>query len=144
MRSVPPCLRLQRYIGFGRFTSIATTFFNIKRNFSFLSLYIYCAHDSFSGYPRQKHSFRGGLGWRKEEKVFVPFEAVLLNLTMKYNSCHQRSLLLSSMKYYSCFYTTFLGVCQSNSSPYHFQPPIPCGDRSYLACRQTFSLPAPN
>ena len=53
-------------------------------------------------------------------------------------------LLLSHLKYYSCFNTTFLGVCQSNSSPCHFPPPIPCGDRSYLACRQTFSLPAPN
>ena len=43
LRSVPPCLRLQRYIGSGRFTSIGTTFLWIKRNFSFLSLYIYIA-----------------------------------------------------------------------------------------------------
>ena len=61
---------------------------------------------------------------KREKDGFSAFQgAVLLNLTMKYNSCHQRSttpvvnevLLLSSMKYYSyraccttpAFLTTF-------------------------------------
>lgn len=55
-----------------------------------------------------------GLGAEKGEegggRIFRRLEAVLLNLTMKYNSCHQRSttpvvnevLLLQSMQYYSC------------------------------------------
>ena len=71
LRSVPPCLRLQRYIGSGRFTSIGTTFLWIKRNFSFLSLYIYCAREAFLGYPRHFCCFWGDLGWRKEKTVFV-------------------------------------------------------------------------
>ena len=89
LRSVPPCLRLQRYIGSGRFTSIGTTFLWIKRNFSFLSLYIYCAREAFLGYPRHFCCFWGDLGWRKEKTVFVPFGAVLLPLTMKYNFCRR-------------------------------------------------------
>ena len=48
---------------------------------------------------------------KREKDGFSAFQgAVLLNLTMKYNSCHQRSttpvvnevLLLQSMQYYSC------------------------------------------
>ena len=73
LRSVPPCLRLQRYIGFGRFTSIGTTFLWIKRNFSFLSLYIYCARDTFSGYQGRFRGFGGGKGRRGRRTDFPAF-----------------------------------------------------------------------
>ena len=69
-------------------------------------------------------------GEEGEGRIFRRLEAVLLNLTMKYNSCHQRSttpvvnevLLLSSMKYYSCFYTTFLVVDKHIPLPDIYSP----------------------
>ena len=65
-----------------------------------------------------------GLGAEKGEegegRIFRRLEAVLLNLTMKYNFCHQRSttpvvnevLLLQSMQYYSCLSDYLFGLGQ--------------------------------
>ena len=56
-----------------------------------LIIYIYCARDTFSGYQGGSEGLGAEKGEEGEGRIFRRLEAVLLNLTMKYNSCHLRS-----------------------------------------------------